>query len=161
MKKSGKLSPVILVIAGILLVFKIVDLFSLYSRVFQTGGQSSIEALVTDYQDAINDGDAAAYLKLVPKSERTSAEKKHIKEKIGDYSGKNCKMTVGASIEKEVNNTLSTTAKLFLLDPFGASLVNREYSVSVNIKTDEGTYKEILYVLQINGKYYIDDVDVL
>lgn len=161
MKKSGKLSPVILVIAGILLVFKIVDLFSLYSRVFQTGGQSSIEALVTDYQDAINDGDAAAYLKLVPKSERTSAEKKHIKEKIGDYSGKNYKMSVGASIEKEVNNTLSTTAKLFLLDPFGASLVNREYSVSVNIETDEGTYKEILYVLQINGKYYIDDVDVL
>ena len=70
-------------------------------------------------------------------------------------------MSVGASIEKEVNNTLSTTAKLFLLDPFGASLVNREYSVSVNIETDEGTYKEILYVLQINGKYYIDDVDVL
>ena len=161
MKKSGKLSPVILVIAGILLVFKIVDLFSLYSRVFQTGGQSSIEALVTDYQDAINDGDAAAYLKLVPKSERTSAEKKHIKEKIGDYSGKNYKMIAGPSVEKEVNNTLSTTAKLFLLDPFGASLVNREYSVSVNIETDEGTYKEILYVLQINGKYYIDDVDVL
>ena len=161
MRKSSKLSPVVLVIAGILLVFKLIDLFSLYGRIIQTGGESSIEALVTSYQDAVNDADAAAYLKLVPKSERTSAEKKHIKEKIGDYSGKNYKMSVNESVQKETNNTLSTTAKLFLLDPMGASLVNREYSVSIDIDTEDGTYREIIYVLQINGKYYIDDVDVL
>ena len=161
MKDSSKLNPVVIVIICILMAIKLFDVVSLYGRIIPSGGKKSIDELVVSYQDAVNAGDASAYLKLVPGSERTSVEKKYIRENINDYAGNNYKMSVKASIPEEANRTISSAAKLFLMDPLFAPIVNEKVHVKILVESDKGSYYEVLTVYQINGRYYIDDVDVL
>ena len=72
MKRSSSLNPVIIVIICILMAVKLFDLMSLYGRILPSGGKNSIDELVVGYQDAVNAGNSSDYLKLIPRSERTS-----------------------------------------------------------------------------------------
>ena len=161
MKRSSSLNPVIIVIICILMAVKLFDLMSLYGRILPSGGKKSIDELVIGYQDAVNAGNSSDYLKLIPRSERTSSEKSYIKEKILDYSGNNYKMSVTSTDSADKSSAYSGTAKLVLLDPLFSPIVEEKVNVKVLVEYDKGSYYEMISVYHINGRYYIDDVDVL
>ena len=129
-------------------------------RLLQTGGRASIEELVEGYQDAINAGDAKAYLKLIPRSERTREEKQHIKEKIDEYSGNDYEMKVESTDTRTFKSIISDNAKFVLLDPVFCPIISEKDSVKVSIKKGDEYYYEMITVYKIYGKYYLDDMDV-
>ena len=160
MKNKGKVNPVFIIVACIFILFRCLDVITGSVRLFQTGGASTVDALVEGYQDALNNGDAKAYLKLIPRSERTKEEKQHVKEMINEYSGNNYSMKVESSDSLGLRRIMSDNAKLILMDPLFCPIISEKQSVKVKIDKEDGIYYEMITVYKIFGRYYLDDVDV-
>ncbi len=157
MKKDT--NPVIIFFAVILICFNLVHIVCLYGHLIQSGGEKTLTSLVYSYKTAVNDGDSKAYMKLVPLCERTSSEKEYVKGIIGEYSGKNYDMEYVDVKALEQADHIKASAKMFLINPFNSPIVTESKLVKVKV-TGEDTRYLSLNVVKINGRYYIDDIDI-
>ena len=159
MKSSKKVSPVIIVLASILIAIDIFFLIVYCIKLFPTGGSDSIDSLVTEYQYAINHGDETLYLSLIPGCQRTREEKEYIKQHLNEYTGKDYKMTVVESKSVGWNQAMRDSADLFLLNPILSPFITDSYYVNVRVD-EESSYRIMLVVYKCGGHYFINDVEI-
>jgi hypothetical protein len=157
MKKS--LNPVIIFFTVILVCLNLVYIACIYGHLIQSGGEKTLNSLVYSYKTAVNDGDSKAYMKLVPICERTSSEKAYVKGIIGEYSGKNYDMEYVDAEELDQADHVRVSAKMFLINPFNSPIVTDSKLVKVKV-TGEDTKYLSLNVVKINGRYFIDDINI-
>ena len=156
---KSRVHPVIIIISGIIICIDLVYIAFIYGHLIQFGGEKSVTSLVYSYKKAVNDGDSEAYLKLVPMCERTAGEKAHVKEVINNYSGNNYDMEYVESKVMESSTTARGIAKMFLINPFNSPYVSETRMITVRVKGEDTRYLSLM-VYKINGRYFIDDVDI-
>ena len=159
MYQKKKLNPVIIVLAVILICINLVALLSFAGRIFQNGGEETVNQLVLRYQYAINDGDVDAFMRLLPRSERVSEEKEYVKKNIEEYSGNNYLFELEDTIHKDYDAAGKDTVMLFIIDPMFSPLVFDSYELKLKVTDEnENTYHTKMNVCKIGKKYYISDI---
>ncbi len=156
--KSKKLNPVVLILIILLLCTKTFLVVSMGGRVFQSGGKETPGALIADFEDAVNKGSVDDYMALLPRSERTKAERAYIKKHIEDYSGRDIEIEVVSTAESDQLDGMEQAVKLALLDPMFCPFITSTCLIKVDITDSGRTYPTYINAVKINGKYYLDDI---
>ena len=157
MKNSDRLSPVIPIIAILLILIRL-SLFAFIGlRFIPIGGEKSIDNLMLSFQSSVNNADENEYISLVPLSERSNKEISYVKENLARYSGKH--YTFKAYDTKKTSFSIVDTMKLYRMSPLFAPAIYEKYTVSVVVSDSEKDYDMSLMVYKINGRYYLDDVN--
>ncbi len=161
-EESGKKHTVqilIIVAAFLLISLGVVSVFMNWGPFKQSGGRETVSDLMNDYVSALNNQDVDAYLKLLPKGERTDKERSEVQKAMSKlaYTGGDMTITVGAS--KSYSDSKKTLVK-DKLNKLSALPVRVDSVQEVNATiTGEGYEQHIIFtVVESNGKFFIDDL---
>ena len=161
-EESGKKHTVqilIIVAAFLLISLGVVSVFMNWGPFKQSGGRESVSDLMNDYVSALNNQDVDAYLKLLPKGERTDKERSEVQKAMSKlaYTGGDMTITVGASKSYSDSKKTLVKDKLNKLSTLPVR-VDSVQEVNATI-TGEGYEQHIIFtVVESNGKFFIDDL---